>query len=93
MLFEIILTISIFFISKYIIYRVTEKGMPEWLNYQPYICRKCFTFWSLLFLYINIFIVSNYTSWYILIVGILLTILDTIALHIAENNTISINDI
>lgn len=72
---------------------ITEKGLPEWLQYQPYCCYKCFSFWSLLFIYINIFLISDYTYWYTLIVGIILTVLDAIALHIDENNTISIDEI
>lgn len=93
MIFEIFLTIIIFFGIKFIIFQLTDRiGIPAFLNYKPWICYKCFSFWSLLFLYINIFIISKYDMWYILIAGIILTILDAVALTVDENNTTSIND-
>ena len=95
MIFEIILTIIVFFGVKALIYYLTDiKGLPAFLNYKPWICYKCFSFWSLLFLYINIFIISKFDMWYILIAGIVLTILDAIALIVDEkNNIISIDEI
>jgi hypothetical protein len=89
MIFEIILTFIVFFAVKSIIFYMTDiKGLPEFINYKPYCCAKCFTFWSLMLIYPTIFYISNYTWYYLLIVGILLTGLDTAAKHIDENNNI-----
>lgn len=86
MIIQIIITILIFFLTKYIIYIATDKGLPSFLNYKPYSCYRCMGFWSLIFIYINLFIISNYSWWYLIICGTSLTILDVIALSVAENN-------
>ena len=95
MILEILLTILIFFGVKFIIYYLTDKkGLPAFLNYKPWICYKCFSFWGLIFTYVNVWIISKYDMWYILIAGIILTILDAIALTVDEkNNIISIDEI
>lgn len=94
MILEIFITFIVFFVVKLLVFYLTDvKGMPAFLNYMPYCCRRCLGFWSLLFIYINLFIVSEYTWWYTLVVGIVLTILDTIALIIDDNNVISIKDV
>lgn len=91
---ELIFTLIIFFSMSYITYWLCDvKGLPEFLNYKPYICRKCLNFWIQLFIYPTVFIISNYDWWYLLIMGEILNILNTIALHLDEKNTISINDI
>lgn len=87
----IILQLIIFYLIKYFIYQLTDvKGLPSFLNYKPYNCYKCFSFWlnisiSILFtIYVNI----------IGLFGIGLTILDTIAFIIYEkNNFYSIKDV
>lgn len=33
---ELILTLIIFFVVKYIIFQITEKGLPNFINYKPY---------------------------------------------------------
>lgn len=93
MLFQVILTIILFFTIKFIAYRATNKVIPTFIAYQPYSCYKCLGFWMNIFTFITLFILSNCTYWYTLIVGITITVLDAIALHIDENNTTSINDI
>lgn len=94
MILEIFITFIVFFVVKSLVFYLTDvKGLPEFLNYKPYCCRRCLGFWSLLFIYINLFIVSEYTWWYTIIVGIVLTILDTVALIIDDNNIISIKDV
>lgn len=87
MFLEIILTFFIFFGVKYVVFWLTDKkGLPEFLRYKPYSCYRCMGFWSLIFIYINLFIISNYTWWYLIICGTSLTILDVIALSVAEKN-------
>lgn len=94
MIFEIILTFIIFFVVKAVIYYFTDiKGLPAFLCYKPWVCYKCCSFWTLLTIYPTIYYMSNFTWWYSLVVGISITGLDTIALQIEENNTISINEI
>lgn len=92
---EVILTLFIFFSLNYITWKICDDiGLPEFLNYYPYICRKCINFWIQLLIYPTIFIISNYDWWYLLIMGEILNALNTLALHIDEkNNTCSINDI
>ena len=91
-LLQIILVLIIFFTIKYLVYKLTEVwGLPEFLRYEPWICFKCLSFWTL----ISIFIVSGLIChlWIMMGVGILLTVLDTVALIIHQKrNTISIND-
>lgn len=90
---EIITCLFIFLIIKILAYNITFKwGLPQYLNYKPYCCFKCLQFWWLLFTY-PILYISSYTQYHtFLILGISLTILDAIAMHIDENNTTSIND-
>ena len=91
-LIQIIVTLIIFFIVKYFAFRLTEEwGLPEWLNYKPWVCNKCLGFWSLTAIYLSIGIVLN--LWIFLAFGMILTILDTIAIIIDERNkTIKIED-
>jgi len=92
MILQVILSIIVFFVVKCIIYNITEKGLPDFINYQPFNCYKCFSFWTLITLYIVILL--SFSTWAFSIAGIIITILDAIALTIDEkNNTISIKDI
>lgn len=94
MILEIFITFIVFFVVKSLVFYLTDvKGLPEFLNYKPYCCFKCLSFWSLLTIYPTLFYISNYSWWYLLIVGISITGLDTIAKHIDENNIISIKDV
>lgn len=89
MIISIFITIISFFLINYIVYYVTDRrGLPDWLYYKPFICRTCLQLWVSLFFYINYYLIFN--DLYILIVGILLTIMNTIALIIDERNTKSI---
>ena len=94
MFLEVILTFLIFFGVKYVVFWLTDKkGLPEFLRYKPWICYKCCSFWSLITLYITIFVMFKCGLWYLLIAGVILTIFDAVALHIDENNVVSINEI
>ena len=91
-LLQIVLVLIIFFTIKLSTWKVTEEiGLPPFLRYEPWICFKCLSFWSL----ISIFLVCGLIChlWITMTVGILLTVLDTVALIIHQkNNTVSIND-
>ena len=94
MFLEIILTFFIFFGTKYVVFWLTDKkGLPEFLNYKPYSCATCLGFWSLITLYITIFLMFKCGLWYLLIAGVILTILDTIARKVDESQGTIIKDI
>lgn len=83
---EILVAVVLFFSLKYIVYFITEKiiPFPEWLDYKPYTCSKCFGFWLPLGVYLSIFyIVGNIM---VPALGIILTALDTVAKIIDEKN-------
>ena len=91
-LIEFALIFGIFLPVKYLTYWLTEvKGLPEWLNYKPWICNLCLTFWSLLGIYIAIGV-----SFSCLITGIggaIFAILNAIAMWVHQkNNTVSLED-
>lgn len=84
-LFEFILLFVIFFIINYGAYWVTEvKGLPTWLQYKPWICRLCLTFWSLISVYTAIWL--SFACLYLGIGGILLTCMNALAMYIDQKN-------
>ena len=88
--FEFIAMMLIFFIVNYGAYYVTEvKGLPTWLQYKPWICRLCLTFWTLIFTYTAIWL--SFACLYLGIGGILLASMNALAMYIHQrNNTIKI---
>ena len=80
---QLILVLALFFPIKWVCYEITEVwGLPTFLDYMPWVCRKCLSFWSLISVYLAIgFIFQLYIT---LGVGVLLTILDTIAVIIDQ---------
>jgi hypothetical protein len=88
--FEFIAMMLIFFIVNYGTYYVTEvKGLPTWLQYKPWICRLCLTFWTLIFTYTAIWL--SFACLYLGIGGILLASMNALAMYIHQrNNTIKI---
>ena len=89
--FQTLLVIIIFIVVKYLAWKVTEEDrVPEFLHYEPYICFKCLSFWSLMALFIACGLLCH--LWITMAVGTILTILDTIAYIIHEkNNTVKID--
>ncbi len=89
---ELILVLAVFIITKYMTYKTTEEwGLPRFLDYRPYSCQRCLTFWTLTSIYLTCGLILH--LWITMAVGLVLTILDTIAfsIHIKEN-TVSVND-
>lgn len=82
---EIILAFILYFAIVFIAYYVTEvRRLPEWLQFPPFHCRKCLTFWSNMFAFISIgFCFKLY--WF-MGTGILLGILTAIAMKIDQKN-------
>lgn len=89
---QIFLGVVLYFMIKYLAYYVIEKKqmIPKFLNYKPFNCVKCCTFWTSIFVFSTIFFLNlNATA----IIGILLTTLDAIAQTINEKEkTISLKD-
>ena len=90
---QLILVIAIFIPIKWICYKITEVwGLPTFLDYMPYSCRKCLSFWSLLAFYLSVGLVFH--LYITMAVGAILTILDVIAVMVDQKNkTIRIEDL
>lgn len=82
----------IFFIVSYFTWWYTEKEhTPEFLNYRPFSCRLCATFWLLTGIYIALGI--SFKLWVVLIAGCVLAGLNAIAMKVHQkNNTVRIED-
>lgn len=82
---QTVLVLIIFFVVKYLTYQITDvHGLPDWLNYKPFNCYICLTFWTLLGVYAAIGLI--FKAYIILIVGIILAILNAIAMWIDQKN-------
>ena len=91
-LIEILTVFALFFAVNYFAYLITEKwGLPEWLQYKPWICRLCLTFWTLIFIYSTIWL--SFSCLYIGIVGNILAILNALAMWIDQKQkTVKLED-
>ena len=68
-----------------------EEFTPKFLDYSPWRCKCCLTFWLLVTSYIAAGLALN--SWLIGIAGIILAALNAIAMKVHEkNNTVNINE-
>lgn len=92
LLFQFIGVFIIFLISNWFTWWFTEKdNVPAFLDYQPFKCRLCLTFWLLVGIYIAIGI--SFKLWIVVIAGVILAILNAIAMYVHQkNNTIKIED-
>ena len=90
---QILLILVIFLPIKYIAYYITEvKGLPQWLDYKPFNCKLCLTFWLLIASYLTIWLA--FACLYTAIGGIILAILNALAMWIDQRNrTISVRDL
>ena len=86
LLLEVIIAVVIFFIINYCVWYITEKNrmIPEWLDYQPFNCRKCATFFFFLSIFITVGIIFH--LWLFMAVGAFITGLNAIAMHVDEQN-------
>ena len=90
MLFEFVIAFIMYFVIVYGAYYATEvKRLPEWLQFPPFECRKCLTFWSN---FIAGLVVGLSFSLYITMITVfVMAILTAISMHIDQRNkTISI---
>ena len=82
---QILLILVIFLPIKYIAYYITEvKGLPQWLDYKPFNCKLCLTFWLLIASYLTIWLA--FACLYTAIGGIILAILNALAMWIDQRN-------
>lgn len=91
MLFEFVIAFIMYFVIVYGAYFVTEvKRLPEWLQFPPFECKKCLTFWSN---FIAGLVVGLSFSLYITMITVfVMAILTAISMHIDQKRkTISIN--
>ena len=64
---------------------------PNWLNYKPFNCKICLTFWTLIVIYVTIGLTLNLNLF--LWGGIIFAAANALAMKIDEKNkTISIDD-
>lgn len=90
---QLVLVLAMFIPIKYLTWKITEVwGVPEWLDYKPFSCYLCLTFWSLLACYISVGLLFH--LWITMAVGGLITVLNAIAMWIdIKNKTIKIEDL
>ena len=90
---QILLILVVFTYVKYAAYWITEvKGLPDWLNYKPWNCTLCLTFWMLIATYVTIWLA--FACLYTGVGGIILAILNAIAMLIDQKKkTIKAEDI
>lgn len=91
-LFQFIITGIIFFGVGYFSWWFTEKDkVPKFLEYKPFQCRLCLAFWLLVAIYVALGI--SFNLWVMLIAGVILAILNAIAMWVNQKNrTVSITD-
>ena len=82
---QVILILAMFILIRWFAWKVTEVwGLPEWLQYKPWNCKLCLTFWSLLVTYLSIGLIFN--LYITLIGGIALAIMNALAMWIDQKN-------
>ena len=82
---QVILIFALFIPIRYLAWKATEEwGLPEWLQYKPWNCKLCLTFWSLFATYLSIGLIFN--LYITLIGGITLAIMNALAMWIDQKN-------
>lgn len=92
LLLQFIGVFILFILTNWFTWWFTEKdNVPDFLDYKPFKCRLCLTFWLLVGIYIAVGI--SYNLWIVVIVGIILAILNAAAMwYNQKNKTIKIED-
>ena len=84
-LFQFIGVFILFMLTNWFTWWFTEKGnVPEFLQYKPFECRLCLTFWLLVGIYIAIGI--SFKLWVVLIAGVILAALNAGAMWVNQKN-------
>lgn len=85
LILQLVLVLALFFPVKWLCWKITEEwGLPEWLRYKPWECKKCLTFWTLTAIYLSIGLI--FQAYLTMGVGLMLTVLDTIAVIVDQKN-------
>lgn len=73
---NIIIGIGVFFIVNFICWFITDHKflIPAFLDYKPFNCRVCLTFWTLLFIAVTALLYHWHTAATIMALNILNTI-------------------
>ena len=80
---QVLMVFVLFFPIKYLCWKITEVwGLPQWLEYEPWVCKKCLSFWSLLACFVAVGLLFHF--WITMAVGLILTVLDTIAVMVDQ---------
>lgn len=75
----------VFLAVRYMSYYITEvKGLPEWLDYKPFNCNLCLTFWSLVAIYLALWFAFGLT--YTGVAGMVLAGMNALAMWIDQRN-------
>lgn len=83
LLIQFILVLVIFLAISYGAWFITEKNkVPSYLDYRPFSCRLCLGTWAMAAVYIAIGV--SFKWWVLLIVGLVVTALNTVALIINQ---------
>lgn len=88
---QLLAMVVIFLGTKYMTYNITEVwGLPKWLQYKPFACNTCLTFWSLVAIYTTLLIIG-YT--WLGISGLIMAVLNAIAMYIDQRKkTVDVNE-
>ncbi len=82
---QVILILAIFLPVRWLCWEITEDwGVPDMLDYRPWNCKLCLTFWILLVSYLTVGLI--FQLYITLIGGIALAILNAIAMYIDQKN-------
>lgn len=82
---QVILILALFFPVKWLGWKITEQwGLPEWLQFKPWNCRLCLTFWMLLFTYLSIGLIFG--LYITLFGGIAMAMMNALAMYIDQKN-------
>lgn len=82
---QVILILVIFLPVRWVCWKITEEwGVPEMIDYKPWNCKLCLTFWSLLATYLTVGLI--FQIYITLIGGIVLTVLNAVAMYIDQKN-------
>lgn len=76
----------VYLLGLFIGWYVPERLVKPWGMFDmfPFKCRKCMTFWSLLALFSTYALITS--SWWVVLGGVIMIVLTTIALYIDEKS-------
>ena len=93
MLLQIIISLVVWLAVVYVAFYLTEvKPLPKWLQFPPFNCRICLTFWTNLATIMTIGLA--FSLWYFLAAGLILTALTAISMKIDQKHkTVKVDDV